>query len=168
VRVLRQLGTCGTVVVLGPLLWLLACAVARALGQHAYDVNITPWTRNHRVVEGVVAVPPGAAPIRDPRVRTELDKYAKVWALEPGACAEFPDAARFPFSFNPFKPSALMLRLKQKQAFLMTQHHAVRRQREPDGSMRYDLTPDPEAALGGRHFVLRMKGNDLLEAYEWR
>lgn len=167
-RVLRQLGTCGTAVVLGPLLWLLACVVARSLGQHAYEVNITAWTRNHRVAEGAVALPPGAPRISDPRVNTELDKYVKVWALEPGACAEFPDAARMPFSLNPFRPSALMLRLKQKQAFLMTQHHGVRRQTGPDGTALYDLRPDPEAALGSRHFVVRAKGDDVLEAYEWR
>src|SRR5262249_33430225 len=116
-RLVRQLGSCGTLAIFGPLLWLAACAGARALGQHSYDVNITPWTKGYRVAETGVALPMGAARVTDPRVRAELDKYAKIWGLEPGACAEFPNAVRLPFSLNPFKASALLLRLKQKQAF---------------------------------------------------
>lgn len=163
----RQLGTCGTAVVLGPLLWAGLCFGFQRLGQHAYEANITRWTREFRVPDGP-ELASGIDPthrIQDPRVRTELDKYIKVWSLEPGACEAFPRADRMPFSWNPFHPSALMLRLKQKQAFLMMQHHVVRRRSEGD-HMHYYLAPDPEAALGGRRFHLRVKGQDVLEAYE--
>ncbi|HJV23539.1 MAG TPA: hypothetical protein VJ570_12625 [Holophagaceae bacterium] len=158
-RLFRQLGTWGSALVFGPLLWLLACVAARALAQHAFEANITPWTRAHRVKEG--PIPEGGTPVTDRRVLTELSKYVQVWSLEVGACPAFPDAGRVPFSFNPFHPSALMLRLKQKQAFLLMQKHVVLR----DGPSWY-LAPDPEAALGGRRFRLETRGSDLLKAYE--
>ena len=158
-RILRQLGTWGSALVFAPLLWLLACVGARALAQHAYETNITPWTRNHRIPTG--PIPMGGAPITDRRVLTELSKYVQVWSLEVGASPAFPDATRVPFSFNPFAPSALMLRLKQKQAFLLMQKHFVLR----DGTAWY-LAPDGQAALGGRRFRLEVQGQDLLKAYE--
>jgi hypothetical protein len=158
-RVFRQLGTWGSAIVFGPLLWLLACVAARALAQHAFDTNITPWTRQHRIQVG--PIPPGGKPVSDGRVLTELSKYVQVWALEVGACEAFPETTRVPFSFNPFHPSALMMRLKQKQAFLLMQKHVVRR----DGTLWY-LAPDPQAALGGRRFRLETRGADLIRAFE--
>jgi hypothetical protein len=166
-RLFRQLGSCGTALVLGPLLWAGLCVGFQALGQHAYASNITPWTRTFHVPDGPeldvnLSV---ARRVDDPRVKTELEKYLKVWSLEPGACAAFPNAERMPFSWNPFHASALMMRLKQKQAFLLMQHHVVRRR--ADGALtRYYLAPDPEAALGGRRFVLRAEGQELREAFE--
>ncbi len=158
-RLFRQLGTWGSALVMAPILWLLACVGARALAQHAYETNITPWTRTHRIPSG--AIPPGGTPITDRRVLTELSKYVQVWSLEVGASAAFPDADRVPFAFNPFAPSALMLRLKQKQAFLMMQKHVVLR----NGTTWY-LAPDGQAALGGRRFRLEVRGHELLKAYE--
>lgn len=158
-RLFRQLGTWGSALAFAPLLWLLGCVGARALGQHAYETNITPWTRKHRIPSG--PIPAGGAPITDRRVLTELSKYVQVWSLEVGACPAFPDPERVPFSFNPFAPSALMLRLKQKQAFLMMQKHTVLR----DGSAWY-LAPDSQAALGGRRFRLEVQGPTLLKAFE--
>ena len=158
-RLFRQLGTWGTALVFTPILWVLACVAARALAQHSYETNITPWTRNHRVKAGVI--PPGGMPVTDRRVLTELSKYVQVWSLEVGACEAFPDAARVPFSLNPFHPSALMMRLKQKQAFILMQKHVVLR----EGSVWY-LAPDPQAALGGRRFRLETAGSQLLKAYE--
>ena len=119
----------------------------------------TPWTRQHRVETG--AVKGGGMPVKDRRVIAELEKYVRVWSLEPGACTEFPDAARFPFSFNPFKPWALVVRLKQKQAFLLSQHHTVRRQ-----SDAWYIAPDPLAALGGRRFRVEAAGGDVRRAWE--
>jgi hypothetical protein len=159
VKVFRQLGTWGSALVFGPLLWLLACVAARALAQHAFEANITPWTRNHRVKVG--PIPTGGTPVTDRRVLTELAKYVQVWSLEVGASVAFPDAARVPFSLNPFHPSALMLRLRQKQAFLLMQKHEVVR----DGGSWY-LAPDPQAALGGRRFRLETHGTRIMKAYE--
>jgi hypothetical protein len=159
VRLFRQLGTWGTALVFAPILWILACVGARALAQHAYEANITPWTRRHRIASG--PIPPGGSPVTDRRVLTELSKYVQVWSLEVGASPAFPDAARVPFSFNPFAPSALMLRLKQKQAFLLMQKHVVLR----DGATWY-LAPDGQAALGGRRFRLEVRGSELLKAFE--
>ncbi|HJV91078.1 MAG TPA: hypothetical protein VJ623_12295 [Holophagaceae bacterium] len=158
-RLFRQLGTWGSALVFGPLLWLLACVAARSLAQQSFDTNITPWTRAHRVKVG--PIPGGGTPVTDRRVLTELSKYLQVWSLEVGACPAFPEATRVPFSFNPFHPSALMLRLKQKQAFLLMQKHVVFR----EGQTWY-LAPDPEAALGGRRFRLETCGPELLRAYE--
>ncbi|HJW33848.1 MAG TPA: hypothetical protein VJ505_10825 [Holophagaceae bacterium] len=158
-RLLRQLGTWGSALVFTPILWILACIAARALAQHAFETNITPWTRNHRVKTG--AIPAGGTPVTDRRVLTELSKYVQVWSLEVGACEAFPDGSRVPFSFNPFHPSALMLRLKQKQAFILMQKHVVLR----EGPIWY-LAPDPQAALGGRRFRLETQGSHLMKAYE--
>ncbi len=158
-RLFRQLGTWGSALVFTPILWILACVAARALAQHAYEANITPWTRQHRVKAG--PIPAGGSPVTDGRVLTELSKYVRVWSLEVGACEAFPDARRVPFSFNPFHPSALMMRLKQKQAFLLMQKHVVLR----EGQAWY-LAPDPQAALGGRRFRLETRGAELMKAYE--
>lgn len=158
IRVFRQLGTWGTAVVLAPLLWLGACVAARALAQHSYDTTLSTWAKTRRVPFG--PIPSGGTEVRDPRVLTELGKYLEVWSLEPGACAAFPDGARVPFTLNPFRPSALMLRLKQKQAFLLSQHHTVLR----DGTTWY-VAPDAQAALGGRRFRLEVSG-DRFKAYE--
>lgn len=158
-KVFRQLGSCGSLLVFGPLLWLGACWGSRAMSQHAYDAQITPITRTHRVPAG--AVPGGGTPVRDRRVLAELEKYVRIWSLEPGACADFPDAARFPFSFNPFRPKALFVRLKQKQAFLLSQHHRILRQGEA-----WLIEPDPLAALGGRRFRVQAKGTGLRQAWE--
>lgn len=157
-RPFRQLGTWGTALVTAPLFWLGACVAARALAQHSYDTTLTPWTKTRRVARG--PIPPGGTPVKDPRVLTELGKYLEVWSLEPGACAAFPDPARVPFSLNPFRPSALMLRLRQKQAFLLMQKHLVLR----EGSSWY-FAPDPQAALGGRRFRLETTG-DRFKAFE--
>lgn len=158
-RLFRQLGTWGSALVFTPILWLLACVAARALAQHAFEANITPWTRNHRVPSG--AIPTGGVPVTDGRVLTELSKYVQVWSLEVGACEAFPEATRVPFSWNPFHPSALMLRLKQKQAFILMQKHFVRRDHQS-----WYLAPDPQAALGGRRFRLETRGAELLKAFE--
>ena len=157
-RLFRQLGTWGTTLVVAPFLWLGACVAARALAQSSYDTTLSPWAKTRRVPEG--PIPGGGLEVKDPRVLTELGKYLEVWSLEPGACAAFPDGARVPFTWNPFRPSALMLRLKQKQAFLLTQHHTVLR----TGTTWY-LAPDPQAALGGRRFRLEVAG-DRFKAYE--
>lgn len=158
-KVFRQLGSCGSILVFGPLLWLAACWGSRALSQHAYDGQITPITRTHRVASG--AIPAGGTPVKDRRVLAELEKYILVWSLQPGAHSDFPDASRFPFSLNLFKSKALFIRLKQKQAFLLSQHHVVRRQ----GDVWY-LEPDPQAALGGRRFRVEAKGGRVLGAWE--
>jgi hypothetical protein len=159
VKVLRQLGTCGSLLVFGPLLWLGACWASRALSQHAYDAQITPWTRQHRVA--TAAIPGGGTPVTDRRVRAELGKYLKIWSLEPGACAAFPDAARFPFSLNPFQPKAQFMRLRQKQAFLLGRGHTVQRQ----GDAWY-FAPPEGAALGGRRFRVEADGGALRAAWE--
>lgn len=164
-RLFRQLGTCGTAALLAPILWAGLCLGARTLGQHAYETNVTPWTRAHRVGTGPELDLPFQGRPPDPRVRTELSKYLKVWSLEPGACAAFPNGARLPFSWNPLRASALMVRLKQKQAFLMTQRHRVLRRSEGTGE-RWYLAPDAGAALGGRRFLLRARGEELLDAVE--
>ena len=169
-RLFRQLGTWGTAVVLTPILWLASCALARELAQHAYDRTIAPATRVFRVLE-----PPGfrgsdplaGTPVKDPKTLTELQKYLQVWSLEPGSCRAFPDAARFPWCWNPFRPSAFLVRLRQKQAFLTTQRHEVRRAETASGSWRYFLAPDSQAALGGRHFLVEAEGTALLKAVEW-
>lgn len=165
----RQLGTCGMILVLGPLLWIGACFAAVGLAQGAYRSQIVPKTRAFRLAEGPhVADAPAQAPrpLKDPRVLTELEKYVRVWALEPGACAEFPKADHLPFSWNPFRASALMMRLKQKQAFLMMQKHAVERREVAPGRFRYYFAPDPQAALGGRRFLVDTEGLDIRTAAE--
>ena len=168
-RLFRQLGTWGTTVALTPLAWLLACAMARALAQKSYHTSILPLTRAYRVPGGPQvdspALPEGKA-VSDPRVLTELQKYLQVWALEPGASGVFTDAGRFPWCWNPFRPSAIILRLKQKQAFLLTQHHEVQRRDLGGGRAFYYLVPDPQAALGGRRFRLQVRGEDVLRAVE--
>ena len=169
-RVVRQLGTWGTGAVLAPLFWLLACALARGLAQNAYDSSIVPVTRGFRMQAGPrvsqPSFPTAGNTLEDPRVRAELQKYLQVWSLEPGACAAFPDAARIPWCWNPFRPSALIMRLKQKQAFLLTQHHEVEAVALPGGQMRLYLAPDPQAALGGRRFLAEAQGGRLLRVVE--
>lgn len=166
----RQLGSCGMILAFAPLLWIGGCLVAVGLAQSAYSEQIVPKTRAHRLPDGPrvhhVATPSVKALVQDPRVLTELEKYVKVWALQPGACPEFPDADRVPFSWNPFRPSALMLRLKQKQAFLLMQKHDVQRCEVAPGRYRYHIAPDPKAALGGRTFLVDTEGVDLVEAFE--
>ena len=166
----RQLGSCGMVLAFAPLLWAGACLVSLGLAQNAYSDQIVPKTKLHRLPDGPqvhdVKLPSVKRLVRDPRALTELDKYLRVWSLEPGACAEFPEADRFPFSWNPFHGSALMLRLKQKQAFLLMQHHDVQRWESTPGHFVYFMAPDPQAALGGRKFLVVVDGPDLREAFE--
>lgn len=168
-RLVRQLGTWGTAVVLAPILWLLSCALARGLAQHAYDTHIMAMTRTFRPSEGAQVQGLSAAAgtvVRDPLVLTEVQKYLRVWSLEPGACAAFPEAARFPWCWNPFRASALIMRLKQKQAFLLTQRHEVQRTGSPWGRSFYFLAPDPQAALGGRRFLVEAQGDRALKVIE--
>ena len=161
-RLFRQLGSCGTVVLVGPLLWLAACFAARGIAQSGYR-QIQPRTREFRVPAARIA--PGGVPVGDPHTTTELGKYIQVWELEPGACAEFPERDRWPWSWNPLQASALMLRLKQKQAFLDTQRHLVMRSQE--GRRRnYLISPDPLAALGGRSFRVEVEGGRMRKAWE--
>ena len=159
----RQLGTWGTALLLAPLLWLGADFLAWAMAQSGYQ-RIPPNVRAYRVPEG--AIPQGGAPVTDPLTLTELRKYAAVWELEPGACPRFPQRDAWPWRWNPLSSSGDLLRLRQKQSFLLTQHHLVVRQRQPDGSRLYGLRPDPGAALGGRAFRLSVKDGDLLQAWE--
>lgn len=166
-RLFRQLGTWGTAAALAPILWLLACVAARALAQHAYDHTISARTKAFRVPAGP-RVQGGASgrTLADPMALAEVRKYVQIWALEPGACAAFPDVARFPWCWNPFRPSALVMRLKQKQAFLQTQHHELERLDLGDGRHRYFLAPDPGAALGGRRFFAETKAGKVLNVVE--
>ncbi|HJW10088.1 MAG TPA: hypothetical protein VJ483_10660 [Holophagaceae bacterium] len=161
-KVLRQLGSCGTALILGPLLWTGACFAARALAQNGYR-QITDATREFRVPQ--VPILPSGEPITDGSTLTELRKYTQVWELEPGACRQFPDRDRWPWSWNPFHASALMLRLKQKQSFLKEQRHLVLRW-ERGGVRTYLLAPDANAALGGRSFRMDVKDGELLKAWE--
>ncbi len=161
----RQLGTCGTALVLAPLLWVGACFGAWAAAQSGYQ-KIMPPTRAYRVPPG--PVPPGGMPVTDSLALTELRKYAAIWELEPGACARFPDRNAWPWHWNPLASSGDLLRLRQKQSFLETQHHLVFRQPVADGSRLYALTPDVGAALGGRHFRMAVKDGQLLQAWEWK
>ena len=169
-RIFRQLGTWGTAVVVAPVLWLLACALAQALAQHAFDSNIAPIAKTFRAPEGPrvqsASFPATGRPVTDPMVLTELQKYLQIWSLEPGASLTFPEAQRFPWCWNPFRPSALILRLKQKQAFLLTQQHAVERRETGSGKARYYFKPDPQAALGGRQFLVEAEGTRLLKTVE--
>lgn len=168
--VVRQLGSCGMILAFAPLLWIGGCLVAVGLAQSAYAEQIVPNTRLHRLPDGPlvhnIPRPSVKTLVQDPRVLTELEKYVKVWALQPGACAEFPDADRVPFSWNPFHASALMLRLKQKQAFLMMQKHEVQRCEVTSGRFIYHIAPDPQAALGGRRFRVETEGLAIQEAFE--
>ena len=159
----RQLGTWGTALLLAPILWLGADFLAWAMAQSGYQ-RIAPNVRAYRVPEG--PIPVGGAPVTDPLTLTELRKYAAVWELEPGACARFPDRDAWPWRWNPLSSSGDLLRLRQKQSFLLTQHHLVVRQRQPDGTCLYGLRPDPGAVLGGRAFRLSVKGGELLQAWE--
>ncbi len=165
-KIFRQLGSCGSIFVFTPILWTAACFLGRALAQSAYDHQITPATRAYRLTE--LAIASDGAPVQDRHVRAELQKYVRVWSLEPGACLDFPDAARWPWSWNPLAGSAGMLRLKQKQAFLATQHHEVYRQRQGPDSWRYYFQPDREAALGGRRFSVEVQGGSVRKAWEWK
>jgi hypothetical protein len=165
-KIFRQLGSCGTEIVLLPLFCIAACFLGRTLAQSAYDHQITPQTRTYRLVEG--AVQPGGTVVEDRLALAELQKYLRIWSLEPGACAEFPDASRFPWSWNPLHGSATMLRLKQKQSFLQSQHHGVHRQSLGRGHSRYFIQPDKEAALGGRRFSLDVQGGTVQKAWEWK
>ena len=163
-KILRQLGSCGTAVVFVPLLWVGACFLGRALAQNGYDHQITTQTRTFRLAEA--AVQPAGAVVEDRLALAELQKYIRIWNLEPGACAEFPDASRFPWSWNPLHGSATMMRLKQKQSFLQTQRHEVHRQSAGQGHSRYFIKPDQEAALGGRSFSLDVQGDSIQKAWE--
>lgn len=165
-KVFRQLGSCGTAIVFLPLLWIAACFLGRALAQNGYDHQITAQTRSFRLVE--FAVPQGGTVVEDRLALAELQKYLRVWRLEPGACAEFPNSARFPWSWNPLRGSATMMRLKQKQSFLQSQHHEVHRQSLGKGRYRYFIQPDKEAALGGRRFGLEVLGDSIQKAWEWK
>lgn len=169
-KIFRQLGTWGTTVALAPVLWLLSCALAQTLAQSAFDANIVPITKAFRAADGPrvqsAAFPLTGRSVTDPRVLTELQKYLQVWSLEPGASATFPDAQRFPWCWNPFRPSALILRLKQKQAFLLTQHHEVERRSIGSGRTLYYLRPDSQAALGGRQFLIEAEGARLMKTVE--
>ena len=169
-KIFRQLGTWGSTVALAPLLWLLSCALARTLAQNAFDSNIVPITKAFRAPDGPrvqsTAFPTASRPVTDPMVLAELQKYLHIWSLEPGASPTFPDARRFPWCWNPFRPSALILRLKQKQAFLLPQHHEVERRETGSGRAFYYLLPDPQAALGGRQFQVEAEGARLLRAVE--
>lgn len=159
----RQLGTWGTALVAAPLIWLGADFLAWAMAQSGYQ-RIPPMVRSYRVPEG--PVPSGGAPVADPLTLTELGKYAAVWELEPGASSRFPDRDAWPWRWNPLSSSGDLLRLRQKQAFLLTQHHLLFRQQRPDGTRLYALTPDPGAALGGRSFRMVVKDSRLLQAWE--
>ena len=159
----RQLGTWGTALLLAPLVWIGACFAAWGAAQSGYQ-KITPATRSYRVPQG--PVPGGGVPVTDPLALTELKKYAAIWELEPGACPRFPDRDAWPWRWNPFSSSGDLLRLRQKQAFLETGHPIVFRQPGGDGSRLYALTPDPGAALGGRHFRMRVKNGELVQAWE--
>ncbi|HET8901033.1 MAG TPA: hypothetical protein VFM84_03755 [Holophagaceae bacterium] len=162
-RATRQLGTWGTALALAPLLWIGACFAAWGAAQSGYQ-RIEPAARSYRVPEG--PVPQGGVPVTDPLALTELKKYAAIWELEPGACARFPDRNAWPWRWNPLSSSGDLLRLRQKQSFLQTQHHLVFRQQQPDGSRLYALRPDPGAALGGRSFRLQVKNGELVQAWE--
>ncbi len=161
-RAFRQLGSCGTALLLGPLLWTGACVAARFMAQSGYT-QIEAVTRNYRVVE--VPIVPSGEPVTEQLALTELRKYVQVWELEPGACPAFPQRDRWPWSWNPFHASALMLRLKQKQSFLKEQRHLVMRFQR-GGLRSYLLAPDAGAALGGRSFRLEVKDGELVMAWE--
>ncbi len=148
----------------GPLLWVGACAVARAMAQHVYDLQMVPALKAYR--PPAAEVPVTGHPVEDPLTRVELEKYVRVWELEPGACPELPDAARWPWSWNPFHPSALLLRLRQKHEYLFRQRHLVLRQELGGGRRRYLLAPDPGAALGGRRFAVEVRQGRLERAWE--
>jgi hypothetical protein len=160
-KVFRQLGTWGSAALMAPLFWIGACFLSRSLAQHAYDTQITSNTRSFRVPIG--EIPKGGTQVTDRRVLTELDKYVRVWNLEPGASSVFPDAKHWPWSWNPFQASALVLRLKQRQAFLLSQSHELRR--NADGSEML-IAPDGQAALGGRTFRVELRNGDLIQAFE--
>ena len=162
--IFRQLGSCGTAIVFVPILWIAACFLGRALAQNGYDHQITAQTRSFRLTES--AVQPDGAVVEDRLALAELQKYVRIWRLEPGACAEFPIASRFPWSWNPLHGSATMMRLKQKQSFLQSQHHNVRRQAVGKGHFRFFIQPDKEAALGGRRFILDVQGDSIQKAWE--
>ncbi len=162
-KLFRQLGTWGSALALAPLVWILACFLAWGMAQSGYQ-RIVPLVRVYRVPLG--PIPDGGTPVTDPLTLTELRKYAEVWELEPGACARFPERDAWPWRWNPLSSSADLLRLRQKQAFLQSQHHLVFRQVQSDGTRLYALTPAPGAALGGRHFRMRVKDGALLEAWE--
>lgn len=163
-KIFRQLGSCGTEIVLLPLFWVAACFLGRLLAQSAYDRQITAQTRTFRVQESPVQC--GGVAVEDRLALAELQKYLRIWRLEPGASAEFPEAPRFPWSWNPLNGSATMMRLKQKQSFLQSQHHEVRRQSTGNGHFRYFIQPDKEAALGGRRFCLDVLGDSIQQARE--
>ncbi len=165
-KIFRQLGSCGTVIVFVPIAWVAACFLGRAMAQSAYDHQITPATRNFRLDNS--AISPEGSVVKDRLALTELRKYVRVWSLEPGACKEFPDAARWPWSWNPLFGSAAMMRLKQKQAFLSSQHHEVHRQSLGPGHWRFSIQPDREAALGGRRFSVEVRGASVVRAWEWK
>lgn len=165
-RIFRQLGSCGTAVVVIPLLWILACFLGRALAQNAYDHEISAGTRAFRLPE--LSVSHQGRPVEDPLALAELRKYVRVWSLEPGACKEFPDATRFPWSWNPLFGSATIMRLNQKQAFLASQHHEVYRERIEKNHWRWFIHPDRAAALGGRRFSVDVRGNNVAQAWEWK
>jgi len=158
-KIFRQLGSCGTEVVLLPLFWIAACFLGRMLAQNAYDHQITAQTRAYRLVE--LPILQEGAEVDDRLALAELQKYVRVWSLEPGACAEFPSAARFPWSWNPLFGSAAMMRLKQKQSFLQSQHHEVHRQSLGPEHFRFYIQPDKEAALGGRRFAVDVQGGSI-------
>ena len=159
----RQLGTWGTALLLAPIIWIGACFAAWAAAQSGYQ-KIAPATRSYRVPQGPVL--PGGTLVTDPLALTELKKYVAIWELEPGACARFPDRDAWPWRWNPLSSSGDLLRLRQKQSFLMAQHHRVFRQQREDGTRLYALTPDPAAALGGRHFRMLVRHGDLIQAWE--
>lgn len=163
-KLFRQLGSCGTAAVFLPLLWVAACFLGRLLAQSAYEHRTTAQTRVFRVPD--LPVQTEGAVVEDRLALAELRKYFRIWSLEPGACAEFPDAARVPWSWNPLHGTATMLRLEQKQSFLQSQHHEVHRQSLGNGHFRYFIHPDKEAALGGRRFSLDVKGDSIQKAWE--
>lgn len=163
-RIFRQLGSCGTTVVLVPILWIAGCFLGRALAQSSYDRGITSVTRTFRLPE--LTVPPGGTLVEDRLALAELRKYVRVWSLEPGACAAFPDASRFPWSWNPLYGSATMMRLNQKQAFLLSQHHEVYRQHLEKNHWRWFIHPDKEAALGGRRFCVDVQDDSVRQVQE--
>jgi len=163
-KIFRQLGSCGTELVFIPLFWIAACFLGRILAQNGYDNQITPGTRAYRLAE--IQVQADGTVVEDRLALAELKKYVKVWSLEPGACAEFPNASRFPWSWNPLHGSATMVRLKQKQSFLQSQHHLVFRQTLGKEHFRYFIQPDKEAALGGRRFSLDVQDGSIQKAWE--
>ena len=165
-KIFRQLGSCGTAILFVPVLWIAACFLSRALAQSAYNNQITAQTRAFRLAD--IPVQPEGAVVEDRLALAELQKYVRIWSLEPGACAEFPEAARFPWSWNPLYGSATIMRLKQKQSFLQSQHHEVHRQALGPGHYRFFIQPDKEAALGGRRFSLDVQGGSLQKAWEWK